>query len=195
MRKPKIVLTLMLCLAALAAVAGRAQSLESEPGYVPAEKLDLFPSDKVSVEINLEGPLLHMVAAATKDDPAFSSVMAGLKSIKLQVFPLKGEDAGAVKTKIERAVKWLEGRGWRSTMRVRDQGQETFIYLKESDGKVQGLTLLSFDPKDEAVFINIVGRIDPAQIGSIAQNFHVRVPVASDARKPEPKKPSPKKPE
>jgi hypothetical protein len=140
---------------------------------VPIDKLDLFPPDKVSVEINLEGPLLHMVAAATKDDPAFSAVMAGLKSIKLQVFPLKGEDAGAVKVKIERAVQWLEGRGWKSTMRVRDQGQETFIYLKEAGGRVQGLTLLSFDPKDEAVVINIVGRIDPAQLGRLGQRLNM----------------------
>lgn len=192
MRKPTIVLTLLL---ALAAAAGHAQKLESEPGYVPIEKLDLFPPDKVSVEINLEGPLLHMVAAATKDDPAFSSVMAGLKSIKLQVFPLKGEDATAVKVKIERAVKWLEARGWKSTMRVRDQGEETFIYLKEKDGKVEGLTLLSFDPKDEAVVINIVGRIDPAQIGSIAQTLHVKMPSASSAKKPDGKKSDTKKPE
>jgi len=186
MRTPTIVLTLML---ALAAAAGHAQNLESQPGYVPIDKLGLFPPDKVSVEINLEGPLLHLVAAATKDDPAFSSVMAGLKSIKLQVFPLKGEDAGAVRVKIERAVKWLEARGWKSTMRVRDQGQETFIYLKEADGKVQGLTLLSFDPKDEAVVINIVGRIDPAQIGSIAQGLHVKVPSADRTRKPSSRKP------
>jgi hypothetical protein len=192
MRKPTIVLTLLL---ALAAAAGHAQKLESLPGYVPIEQLDLFPPDKVSVEINLEGPLLHMVAAATKDDPAFSAVMAGLKSIKLQVFPLKGEDAAAVKVKIERAVKWLEARGWKSTMRVRDQGEETFIYLKEKDGKVEGLTLLSFDPKDEAVVINIVGRIDPAQIGSIAQTLHAKVPATSSAKKPDAKKPDTKKPE
>jgi hypothetical protein len=185
MRKPIIVLTLLL---ALAAAAGHAQTLESQPGYVPIEKLGLFPPDKVSVEINLEGPLLHMVAAATKDDPAFSAVMAGLKSIKLQVFPLKGEDAGATKAKIERAAKWLEARGWKSTMRVRDQGQETYIYLKETGGKIEGLTLLSFDPKDEAVVINIVGRIDPAQLGSVAQSLHLpiqKVPVPSGAKKPE----------
>jgi hypothetical protein len=192
MRKPILVLTLLL---ALAAAAGRAQTLESQPGYVPIEKLDLFPPDKVSVEINLEGPLLHMVAAATKDDPAFSAVMAGLKSIKLQVFPLKGEDAGATKAKIERAAKWLEARGWQSTMRVRDQGQETYIYLKETGGKVDGLTLLSFDPKEEAVVINIVGRIDPAQIGSIAQTLHVKVPATAGARHSDTKKPDAKKPE
>jgi hypothetical protein len=192
MRKPILVLTLLL---ALAAAAGRAQTLESQPGYVPIEKLDLFPPDKVSVEINLEGPLLHMVAAATKDDPAFSAVMAGLKSIKLQVFPLKGEDAGATKAKIERAAKWLEARGWQSTMRVRDQGQETYIYLKETGGKVDGLTLLSFDPKEEAVVINIVGRIDPAQIGSIAQTLHVKVPATAGARHSDAKKPDAKKPE
>ena len=35
-----------------------------------------------------------MIAAATKqDDPGFSAVIAGLKSITLQVFPLKGVDA------------------------------------------------------------------------------------------------------
>jgi hypothetical protein len=192
MRKPIVVLTLLL---ALAAAAGYAQTLESQPGYVPIEKLDLFPPDKVSIEINLEGPLLHMVAAATKDDPAFSAVMAGLKSIKLQVFPLKGEDAGATKAKIERAAKWLEARGWQSTMRVRDQGQETYIYLKETGGKVDGLTLLSFDPKDEAVVINIVGRIDPAQIGSIAQTLHVKVPATAGARHSDTKKPDAKKPE
>jgi hypothetical protein len=122
-------------------------------------------------------------------------VMAGLKSIKVQVFPLKGEDAGAVKARIERAVHWLEGRGWQSTMRVRDQGQETYIYLKETGGKVDGLTLLSFDPKDEAVVINIVGRIDPAQIGSIAQTLHVKVPATAGARHSDTKKPDAKKPE
>jgi hypothetical protein len=188
MRKP-IVLLLTLLLA-LAAAAGHAETLESLPGYVPIEKLGLFPPDKLSVEINLVGPVLHMVAAATKnEDPAFSALLAGLKSIKVQVFPLKGVDTGAVKAKIAGAVRWLEARGWQSTMRVRDQGQETYIYLKEADGKVEWLTLLSFDPKDEAVVINIVGRIDPAQIGSIAQGLKVKVPATGGARKPDPKKP------
>lgn len=187
MRKPIVLLTVLLV---LATVAGRAQKLESEPGYVPIEELGLFPHDKLEVEINLNGPLLHLIAEATKqDDPAFSTVMAGLKSIQVQAFPLKGADTGAIKAKIDRAVHWLEGRGWKSTVRVRDQGAETYIYLKQTGDRIEGLTLLSLDPKDEAVVINIVGRIDPAQLGRIGKTLNVpqlqKAPAPNGARKPE----------
>src|SRR5205823_13773578 len=97
---PTICLTIVLfCLAA----AGWAQKPESQPGYVPIEELGLFPRDKLEVEINIEGPLLRMIAAGTKEeDPGFAAVMAGLKSIRVQVFPVKGIDTGAVKTRIDR---------------------------------------------------------------------------------------------
>ncbi|HEY2293753.1 MAG TPA: DUF4252 domain-containing protein [Thermoanaerobaculia bacterium] len=168
--KPLVLTIVLLCLA----IPGRAQKPESQPGYVPIEELGLFPRDKLEVEINLDGPVLHMVSAMTrKDDPGFSAVMDGLKSIQVQVFPVKGTDTAALKTRIDRAVHWLEGHGWKSTVRVREQGQETYIYLKQTGDQIEGLTLLSLDPKDEAVVINIVGRIDPAELGRLGQSLHV----------------------
>ncbi|HEY0512976.1 MAG TPA: DUF4252 domain-containing protein [Thermoanaerobaculia bacterium] len=191
MRKPIVTAVLGALLLFLAVAAGRAQKLESLPGYVPIEELNLFPPDKLSVEVNLDGPLLHMVAAATKgDDPEFSAVMAGLKSIKVQVYPLKGVDAGAVKGKIGRAVHWLEGHGWQSSIRVKEKGDETYIYLKQTGDRIEGLTLLSLNPGDEAVIINIVGRIDPAEIGRLGKNLDLpqlqKIPArGGGARKPE----------
>jgi hypothetical protein len=187
MRRPFVFAAVLLL---LTAVAGRAQKLADQPGYVSIESLGLFPGDDLEVEINLDGPLLNMVAAATKkDDPQFSSVMAGLKSIQVQVYPLKGVDAGAIRTKIGRAVHLLEERGWKSTVRVKDKGEETYIYLKESGGRIAGLTLLSMSPGEEAVVINIVGRIDPAQLGQLGQNLHVpqlqKVPSQGGAKKTE----------
>ena len=168
--KPIVLTIVLFCLAA----AGWAQKPESQPGYVPIEELGLFPRDKLEVEINIGPPLLRMIAAGTKqDDPGFSAVMDGLKSIQVQVFPVKGVDTGAVKTRIDRAVHWLEGHGWQSTVKVRDQGQETYVYLKMTGDRIEGLTLLSLDPKDEAVVINIVGRVDPAQIGELGQRLNV----------------------
>ena len=183
-------LTLLTILLVSLAAAGRAQTLEREPGYVPIQELGLFPQDKLEVEIDIEGPALRLIAAAAKDDPGFASVMAGLKAIQVQVFPMKGADAAAVKTRIGRAVHWLEGRGWKSMVRVRDQGQETYIYLKQTGDRIEGMTLLSLDPRDEAVVINIVGRVDPAQIGQLAQKLNVpqlkKIPTrGSSARKPE----------
>lgn len=176
----------------LAASAGQAQNLAAQPGYVPIEDLDLFPKEKVSVEVNIEGALLSLVAAGTKQsDPEFSSLMAGLKAITVRVIPLKGLDASSIRTKIGRTVLWLEDRGWKATLKVRDEGEETYIFLKETGGKIDGLTLLSLSPGQEAVAINIVGRIDPAQIGRLAQHFDVDVkvkptpPPATNNKKPE----------
>jgi Domain of unknown function (DUF4252) len=141
-------------------------------GLLPLEELNLFPRDKLSVEVNIEGALLRLVAEATKrEDPAFSSLISSLRSIKVQVFPLAGADTDSVKTKIGRAIRWLEDSGWQATVKVREAKEETYIYLKEQDGQVVGLTVLAFTPGNEAAVINIAGRIDPAQIGRLGQGL------------------------
>ena len=164
MRKTIIPLTLF-----LAASAGLAQP--PSPGLVPLDELNLFPRDQLSVEVNLAGGMLHFIAAAAKDDPDFSAIVAGLQSINVQVFPLKGIKAESIKPKIDYAVRWLESRGWKANVRVRDQGQETFIYMKEQSGKIVGLTVLTFKPGEEAAVINIAGRIDPAQLGRLGHTL------------------------
>ena len=181
-----IILTIALLF--LAASSGLAQRLEDQPAYLSLKEMDLFPRDKLSVEVNLDGALLRMIAEATKlEDPEFSAVMSGLKSIQVQVLPLAGADEGAVKSKIGRAVRWLEDHGWHSTVRVREQNQETYIYMKETDGNIAGLTLLSVEPGDEAVAINIVGRIDPAQIGRLGRTLDIPEleKVPAPGKKPE----------
>lgn len=143
-------------------------------GFVPLAELNLFPQDQVSTEINLDGPVLRLVAASMKsEDPAFSALVGGLHSIHVQVSPLAGVDAGAIKARIGRATRWLEDRGWTANLRVKEKGQETYIYLKEQAGNIVGLTVLTFQSGDEAAVINISGRIDPAQIGRLGQGIHV----------------------
>jgi hypothetical protein len=168
---PGIALVLFLAASALTAQPPQKPS----PGFVPLAELNLFPQDKLSAEVNLNGAILRLVAAAVKsDDPAFSAMVASLRSINVQVFPLSGIDAGAVKTKIDRAAHWLEDRGWKASLRVKEKGSETYIYLKEQDSQIVGLTVLSFQPGEEAAVINIAGRIDPAQIGRLGQSLHVQ---------------------
>jgi hypothetical protein len=163
---------LALLLAAPVIHAGQAAA-PPEKGALAFQDLDLFPRDKLSVEINLEGPLLRMVAEATHgDDPAFSKLMAGLKAIRVQVFPLKGNGGtGPLRPKIDRALRTLEERGWQSTVRVRDKGDETYIYVKQTDGQIVGLTILSLEANDDAALINIVGKLDPAEIGRLGRGL------------------------
>jgi hypothetical protein len=168
----------------LAASAGLAQP--PSPGFVPIDELNLFPRDQLSVEVNLEGGMLHLIAAAGKDDPDFSALVGGLQAIHVQVFPLKGIKSESIKPKIDHAVRWLEDRGWKANVRVREGGEETFIYMKELDGKIVGLTVLTFNPGDEAAVINIAGRIDPAQLGRLGRTLDLPQleKVPTKAKKP-----------
>lgn len=162
--------------------------LSEQPGYLPLADLGLFKSDEVSMEINLEGPLLRMVAGATrKEDPGFASVIASLQAIQVRVFPVAAAAQESFKGKIGRAARWLEERGWHSTMRLREQDQEVYIYLKQAGGQIQGLTLLAVDP-GEAVVINIVGRIDPDEIGRLGQRLNMPQLQKAVPRQPQPKK-------
>jgi hypothetical protein len=109
-----------------------------------------------------------------RDDPDFAKLMAGLKAIRVQVYPLK-DKAGAepLRAKIDHTVHWMESHGWHSTVRVHDKGQETYIYLKEADGRMVGLAILSVEPGQEAALINIVGTLDPAQLGRIGRGLDI----------------------
>ena len=170
----------------LSGAAGWAQKLSDQPGYVSIEELGIFPREDLSVEINLDGAILRMVAEATRgDDPAFAQVMSSLKSIQVRVFPLAGAKEDVVRGKVDRAVRWLEDRGWSSMVRVRERGSESYIYLKKSGEQIVGLTILAIEAGDEAAMINIVGRIDPAEIGRLGQSLNIPQLEKATAKKPE----------
>jgi hypothetical protein len=183
--RASILLGSLLALLLAAPIARAAQAPDA--GALPFQDLDLFPRDKLSVEINLEGPLLRMVAEATRaDDPAFAKLMAGLKAIRVQVFPLKDNGgAASLRPKIDRAVRWLEDRGWQSTVRVREKDEETYIYIKQAGGQIVGLTVLALDSDQEAALINIVGTLDPAEIGRLGRGLNIpqlqKVPAGKKA--------------
>jgi uncharacterized protein DUF4252 len=171
----------------LSGAAGWAQKLSDQPGYVSIEELGIFAREDLSVEINLDGSILRMVAEATRgDDPEFAKVMSGLKAIQVRVFPLEGAKEDMIRGKIERAVRWLEDRGWSSMVRVREKGDESYIYLKKSGDQIVGLTILAIEAGNEAAMVNIVGQFDPAEIGRLGQSFDI--PQLEKAT-PKPKKP------
>ena len=183
----RLIVSTVVLLLFLSGAPGRAQQkLSEQPGYVSMRDLDMFPREDLSVEINLDGAILRMVAEFSRqEDPAFAEVMKNLKAIQVQVFPLTEAKEDAVRGKVDRAVRWLEDHGWTSMVRVREKGSESYIYLKKSGDQVVGLTILAVEAGQEAAMVNIVGRIDPAQIGRLGESLDI----------PQLQKATPKKPE
>ena len=195
MRNPKMstaVLAAFATLAILTASAGWAQEkLEDQPGYLPFEELDILGSDEFSVEINLAGPLLKLVAGATrKAEPEFSQLIAGLDAVRVRVAPLEDLDLEEVRGGIARATGWLEERGWQTIVRAREDDEEIYIYLLESEGVIAGLAILAIEAGDEAVVINIVGKIDLSQLELLGEALDIpqlsRPPEPTDEEESDP---------
>ncbi|HVT61172.1 MAG TPA: DUF4252 domain-containing protein [Thermoanaerobaculia bacterium] len=147
--------------------------LEDAPGYLPMSELG-FARQELSVEINLEGALLRMVGeTAREDDPELAKLVGEIKAIRVQIAPLKEMGAEKAHARIGQAARWLDDKGWKAAVRVREKDEETYIFTREVGGEIVGLAVLSVEP-DEAALINIVGHLDPAQLGSLGHGLHLR---------------------
>jgi hypothetical protein len=147
---------------------------DASPGALPFDQLEIFSRNDLTTEINLEGALLKLVASATgEDDPEFSRLVSGLEAIRVQVAPLTAADPDKVRAKLDQTVHWLESKGWTAVVRTKEKGEETYIYTKLVKGEMVGLTVLSFELGKEASVVNVVGHLDPAQIGRIGHGLHL----------------------
>lgn len=123
--------------------------------------------DQPNVQIDLDGPLLDfVVTAAAQGDPEAAKVLEGLEGIRVRVYE-ELRDTVAVNAFVEDTSRALEGDGWQRVVYVQDGGEKVRVYARMEGQQMSGMTVLVVDATD-AVFINIDGRIDPAQLGRIA---------------------------
>ena len=169
-------LPLILCLVPTLATA---QFDTDHPGYFPIEDLGFFPEESINLEINLTGPMLKFIALATdEEEPELARLVEELDSIRVRGADLEEIDADRLRTGIRETAKRLTDSGWSSMVRIREEDEEVHVFFKEQDGEMMGLTVLSLED-DEAMLINLVGKIDPTTLGSLASGLDL--PQLEDA--------------
>jgi hypothetical protein len=165
----------------LGTLGGGAQATQKEdvtrlPGYVDFGALNLFGREEATVEIFLDGNLINLVASASRNtDPDLSDMLTRLKQIRVQSFQIDPDKLEDLQEKTAEVSHRLEGLGWTPVVRVRGgrKGTETYVYMKWLGQVVGGMVVMNVDPNDEASFVNIVGEIDPEQLGKITSKFHL----------------------
>lgn len=141
----------------------------AQQGYFDFGQIPGVPSEP-SVQIDLGPALINFAAeAARQSDPAAADLMAGLRGIRVLVYE-ELIDPVAVNAFVDEASSGLERDGWGRVVSVQDNGSKVRIYAQTSGAEIDGMTVLVLDGS-EAVFINIAGRIDPAQLGRIASTM------------------------
>jgi hypothetical protein len=156
------------------AFAGDGEDVTKEPGYVDFGTLAIFGHKEADVEVLLEQTLLKAVGDMS-GDPELKAMLAKLKQIRVQSFAIEPDKLEAIEKKTADVARKLESQGWSPMVKVVKPrlGERTYVYMKMSGSLIQGMTVMNVDPEDDASFVNIVGEIDPEQIGKLSQKFHL----------------------
>jgi hypothetical protein len=163
----------LLCITSIAGPPvslAQSDSVTSDPGYVDlgrfADALDMRPN----IEVTIQGALLDMVRsrAAREEDSAAAGLMRNLRSIQMRGFPTENMATADYTDLLDRFANDLLDNGWERVMHVRDEGEDVSLFTRYDDEEVSGLTMMMSDPSDERLlFINIVGRIQPDDLGTL----------------------------
>ena len=172
-----IITVLMAALFSLPVTAQTAQ-LESLPGYVDFADLDAIYGEP-RVMVNIGGTLLKLMSkASAAEDPETAALMSGLEGVRIKVYPTQGNLKPAL-DKVSEARASLEAADWEPVVQVNEANEQVQIFMKAGAETIEGLTVMAVD-QEEAVFLNILGVIDPAQIGKVMNTLNVDVDVDTE---------------
>ena len=162
----------------LAAAPARAQTADGQGARLRIDTLDRLGAKAAeSVSVNMDENLLRIVPPVLSDnDPeerGVKGLVAKLKGVFVRKFDFDAEgqftDADLAPIREQ-----LRAPGWSRVVDVRSrrEGRTIEVYLRTSGTRVEGLAVLSYEPKELTV-INIVGDVDLEKLRKLEGQFGV----------------------
>lgn len=157
---------------------GWAQAVRNDPGYINLETFGGWSKllgNEPKIDVSVEGTLMKLVAEASRlEDPELAELLLGLKGVYVQGFDVSKQQMANARIHANQLGSKLLDAGWSSVIRVRNESEHVQMFTRYRGETVSGMVVLSIDgTAGETMFVNIVGNIDPAQIGRIGQKFNI----------------------
>ena len=173
----KILTGLFCTLLALPAMA-QEDELKDLPGYVDFGDLSTTYGEP-KITINLGGTMLGFVGMmSSAESPETSELISKLKGIRVQIYSMD-EDASAAKNQFGETRKGLKSSGWEPIVQINEDDEQVLVYMKMENDNMEGMTVMVVDD-EEAVFVNIIGQLNPAELGKVMESFDVGVDLDMD---------------
>jgi hypothetical protein len=164
---------LLMSLAAMLALPVMAQedALKDFPGYVDFGELNAIFGEP-TVQIAVGESLLGLVGAlSASQDPEAAELFKRLNGVRVNVFETSQMADGAVDY-VKDVSSQLSNLGWESVVTVNSADEQVRIFMKMDNDRVEGITVMAVE-ENEAVFVNIIGSINPAELGKVMENFDI----------------------
>ena len=162
-------LTSMLALPAMA----QEDALKAFPGYVDFGELSGIFGEP-TVQISVGASLLSLVGSlSAKEDPEAAELFKRLNGVRVNVFE-NAEVGPEGVAFIKDVSSKLSDKGWESVVTVNSEEEQVRIFMKINDDLVEGITVMVVEAT-EAVFVNIIGNISPAELEKVMDNFDVEI--------------------
>lgn len=167
-RQIQIILVALSCLISSVGFA-QDDDLRNDPGYYDFGRVPGITGEP-KVEIDLNPLMLGMVSGASRDkSPEVADILSGLRGIKVYVYE-QVDSRDQVMAYIDEVSGALEDQEWMRMIYVNSDDAKVRMHVRPNGGSIAGLTVMVAGDDNEAVFINVVGDIDPRQLGQIAGN-------------------------
>jgi hypothetical protein len=173
----KFVIGLFCALLALPAMA-QEDELVDLPGYVDFGDLSATYGEP-KITINLGGTMLNFVGMmSSSESPETSEMISKLKGIRVQIYSLD-ENVDAARDQFGKTKSSLKSSGWEPIVQVNEDDEQVLVYMKTIDGNMEGMTVMVVD-EEEAVFVNVIGQLNPAELAQVMDKFDVNVDLDLD---------------
>jgi len=171
-------LTGLFCLLVTLPVIAQEDELKDLPGYVDFGDLSVTYGEP-KLTINLGGTMLNFVGMmSSSESPETSDLISKLKGIRVQIYSMD-ENVDAARSQFSETKGNLKSSGWEPVVQVNEDDEQVLVYMKMDKGNMEGMTVMVVD-NEEAVFVNIIGQLNPEELGRVMDQFDVDVDLDMD---------------
>lgn len=173
MKMKRINLLALLLLFGVPCLFAQQTDLTKDPGYFDFSDLFNLKDGESINEIYINSELLKLMSGLTENKKDnIGDFLEGLKLVRVNEFVINDKDiekAGKVIDSIDSA---LLGKNWLRIIKSRDKGNISGVYVKPApDGGFFGVVMVSLTGKGRASCVNVVGNINPEEIGKLSKQF------------------------
>jgi len=146
---------------------------------LPANMDALSAKAEEAVDVTLDGSMLRLAAKwlpDTEEDAKAKKLIAGLEGIYVRSYQFAAEGE-YTKADVDAFRDQFRAPGWSHLVGARSKrhGDDADVYIKvDASGNIGGIVVIAAEPRELTV-VNVVGKLDPAQITDLGGRFHIPI--------------------